>query len=71
MLAPLGLQTRIFEGPELGALPVELKPITERIRSSRWHNKVNRNQTKTHFQCAVCHRVRERPLSGLFGASTK
>lgn len=56
MLAPLKRQQRIYGGPELNALPVELKPITKRIQSSR-RNGPNRNQTRTHFQCKECHRV--------------
>lgn len=55
-MAPLLLQSRIYDASELAALPVELKPIAERIRSSRW-TKPNRNQTKTHFQCCECHKV--------------
>lgn len=56
MMAPLQGQPRIYDREELAVLPVELKPVAERIRSSRW-TKPNRNQTKTHFQCKECHRV--------------
>lgn len=56
MMAPMHLQPRIYDGEELAVLPVELKPVAERVSGSG-RGKPNRNQTKTHFQCKECHRV--------------
>lgn len=48
-------QTRILDHSLLLNLPEELRPTSPYMASG--YKRVNRNQTRTHHQCASCHRV--------------
>jgi len=55
--APLVSQRRVYGDTDLVLLPEELKPSVEFVKHVG-SGKSNRNQTKTHYQCVACRRVR-------------